>query len=211
VFAFYQWTLKDSWLAILLSVVTFLGFLAVVIFVAIRVYRLPSETTGLEYEPMIDQFKASRRWWYSSLLALSLVKSLVIGFGQKNGTVQAALLFTAELAYLLALIAYRPFALRRSRAFAFIFSGIRIASCSLLIPFIPSLGVKPITRVVIALVSAVILSIGVVVAIAVVAVTIIPPFLLPRRRHTSKNEVQQISPCGGCLEKSSTPHSTLTK
>jgi len=173
-FAFYQWTLKDSWLAVLLSVISILSLLAAIAAIGLGVHRLYREPTILKYEPIVGERKPPLRWFYMLLFGLFFAKAVVIGFGQKNGTVQIALVLTMELAYFLALALWRPFSHRRTNAFAIALSGARVANSGLLIPFITSLGVRPIPRVVLALVSAVILSIAVVVGIIALVAAMLP-------------------------------------
>ena len=176
-FAFYQWTLKDSWLAILLSVISVLSLLAVVAIVGIGISRLLPESSTMKYERIVGQYKAHIRWFSSLLIGLFFIKALIIGFGEKNGTVQVALLLTMELACFIALLIWRPFSLRRTNAFAIILSGARVVNSGLLIPFVTSLGVKPIPRVVLALVSVVVLSVAVIVATISLITAVIPQSL----------------------------------
>jgi len=190
-FAFYQWTLKDSWLAILLSVISILSLFAAIATVGVGISRLLPESPTTKYEPIVGQYKVLVRWFYLPLLGLFFIKALVIGFGEKNGTVQVALLLTMELAHFLALVIWRPFSLRQTNAFAIIISGARVVNSGLLIPFVTSLGVKPIPRVVLALVSVVVLSVAAIVATIALITAVIPwslfrghsPFGRGRNRH----------------------------
>lgn len=181
-FAFYQWTLKDSWLAVFLSVITSLSLLAGMIFFGIVAYRGAREDDKqVAYGPLHGSFRAPRHWFYWILLSVLVFKSIIVGFGQKNGTVQIALLFTLEAGLFLALIILKPHTHRRTDALQIFFSAVRLVSSALLVTFITSLGVKPIPRVVIGLATAVILSVAVVVAFLDLLKALLPWHLIRRR------------------------------
>jgi hypothetical protein len=174
VFSFYEWTFKDSWLAVLLSVITVLALLGVTLMFGIKASRQIREEIRPLFAPLKGSYKPSQRWFHWALLSNLFSKAVIVGFGQKNGTVQAAFFFTVELAMLLALAIYRPYPQRRTDAIAITFSAARVVSSGLLIPFITPIGVKPIPRVVIGLVSAVVSSVAIVIAFLDLLKSLIP-------------------------------------
>ena len=119
-FAFYQWTLKDSWASILLSVLFLIAVLACVlppVFLVIRSY-LPSRLSrwprdddsepGPGCLPLTASLRQERYYFLIPLLLAVLVKALVIGFGQNHGLVQTILLLIVEFFLLLTILVLRP-------------------------------------------------------------------------------------------------------
>ncbi|KZS98530.1 TRP-domain-containing protein [Sistotremastrum niveocremeum HHB9708] len=184
IFSFYQWTLHDSWLSIVLSVIVCLvvGVTVVVntIFLLIAIRRsspdeidrhMPSRAL---FSPLYGAYRLSRYWYFIPVFAASFLKSLFVGFGQKSGTVQVIGLLAIESLLGLLTIFARPCRTRRSDTLTIYLCVIRVVSTGLLIPFIAHLEVKPIPRVAIGLVNAVILSVTVVIMFIAIVLNLLP-------------------------------------
>ena len=120
IFALHQWTLKDSWLATLFSVLTLLGLLAGIAYPSYKLLKLrraegrawalyrhtPSILTS---GPLYIQYR-HERWWFG-LLSLSALfaRAIVIAFGSGSGLAQVVLVLLIELSLLLSIIAFKHF------------------------------------------------------------------------------------------------------
>jgi len=173
IFAFYQWTLKDSWLSILLSVIFFIlvsGYIAFSVFSTTRTsfrssaYTLYTDKRHLEaHGPLYAQYRTPRFYFGIVLLAATFVKALFIAFGQANGEVQIILLVIVEVIVLVAQLVLRPHNTRGGDVLGTYLAVVRVVCTGLLVAFIESLNLAAIPRVVIGIVAAVILSIAVIV------------------------------------------------
>ena len=172
VFTFYQWTINDSWLAVLLSVISLLGIAVGVLYPSFLLFRqartAPSDLysspqTSSANGPLHAAYRTPRWFFFTITLLAMVVRSLVIGFGQNNGRVQVALLVTVEFIVLLALIVLRPHPTRGADALAIYLAITRLVCVGLFIAFLESLSVAAIPRVVIGVVAMVIYSVAVVV------------------------------------------------
>ena len=175
-FSFFQWTFKDSWLSILLSVVLFLpivGFIGYSAFLALRT----SDFDPWSYHaPLWGQYRSERRQYFIPLLVALLVKSLFIGFGQANGKMQVIVLVILEGLVLISIIVLKPYETRKADILAGFLAVVRLVCTGLMIAFLPSLEVKAIIRVVIGCMAAVIFSIAVVVMFFNTVWNILHPF-----------------------------------
>jgi hypothetical protein len=173
VFTFFQWTLKDSWLPILLSV---FALLVIVVSIALPSFRafllkrhsgataLPAYEGRLDAaDPLYAPHRPAR--WYASYptLLVMLVKALVIGLAKNNGKVQVIVTLVFEFLLFIALIVLKPAHTRRGDALGIFLALVRVFAAGLNIAFIESLKVKAIPRVVIGVVLAVIFSVAVVI------------------------------------------------
>lgn len=106
----------------------------------------------------------TERWFatYPFLLA-GLVKALVIGIAKTHGEAQVIITLVVEVLLFVALILLKPAHTRRGDVLSTYLALTRILSAGLSIAFIESLKVKPIPRVAVGIVLAVILSIAVIV------------------------------------------------
>lgn len=169
----YQWTLKDSWLSILLSVLLFLGllgFLSVSIFHVVRLairatpyalYTRPRTLTA--YSPLFALYRPERYFSGIPLLVGILVKAMFTAFAHANGEVQVIAILVIECAVLACLLFLRPHKTRGADILATYLALTRVVCTGLLIAFIQSLNIIAITRVAIGIVIAIIISIAIIV------------------------------------------------
>ena len=175
-FIFYQWTLKDSWLSILLSVLTLFAIIALVgypAFQTVRVARRESSSTLYVHNkshlarngPLYAQYRPSRYFFFLTLLTAYFIRVILIAFAHASGDAQLALMIVLELSLVLAHLVFKPFNTRGGNVFSTYLAISRLVCTALMIAFIESLNVKAIPRVVIGIVIAVILSVSVIVVI----------------------------------------------
>lgn len=164
IFAFYQFVIGDSKLAIFfaaLSIALTLIPLAVVFVLSIIRARRVSSTA-----PSISPLYTSYRWfhsvgvlyrpyrqrfhyfWFIFVLAL-IARAGFIAFGPRNGWAQVIGNVVVEFILFIALLACRPHKDRKGDWLAPILSFFRLAAFGLLIAFIPSVNVSPIPRAII--------------------------------------------------------------
>jgi len=169
-FALYQWTLKDSWLSILISVITFLGILGIVGCAALRVllfgrrsspWLLAEDLPTLE--PLFGQYRVPRYHSFSLPLLATFLRAILIAAAKNNGTVQIILVVCLELFLLFSHITLKPGKSRRADILSVFLAVIRLVTSGLLIAFIVPVALAPIPRVVIGIVVLVLFSIAVVV------------------------------------------------
>lgn len=170
VFVFYQWTLKDSWLSILLSVVLLLAVSAPILLAGYSLLRQsrrfgdPSSLTStITLSPFVTSYREERLYTIYPYLTAILVKSLVTAFGKGSGEVQAILITIIEFFFLMFLLILKPHRTRGSDVFASYLAITRFVCSGLTIAFSESIGLKPIPRVVIGIIIAVIFSVSVIV------------------------------------------------
>ncbi|KAI0358762.1 TRP-domain-containing protein [Trametes cingulata] len=170
VFALYQWTLKDSWLAVLLSVILLIALMAIILpaaFLAVRA-SLPtarwSKTVAPPYvSPLTAPYRESRVYYVIPLLVVMFVKALVTAFAHTHGMVQAIFFVILECLLLLCLIVLKPYPTRRADVLMGYLCITRLVCSGLMIAFAESLAVQPIPRVAIGAITAVIFSVACVV------------------------------------------------
>lgn len=172
-FAFFQWTFKDSWFAVLFAVLLFLLVLVGCTHPLVRTFIASRRVDSTELSALPElayvapltfgQFRA-RRWSFTDLTIVSFfVKALVIVLGPPHGLFQVIFLLCLEVLFLLALCVARPYRSRGGDAMAIFLAIIRLLTVALLIPFAQSLSIKPIPRAALGMGSAVVSSIAVVV------------------------------------------------
>lgn len=171
-FAFYQWTLKDSWLSILLSVLLLLTILAAIAIPAFFTFRVARRfgaeslrTDQAQLAPhgtLYAPYRSERWYFFVPSIATMLLRSIVIGF-IRNGMVQIILVLILELAYLITILTLRPSTTRGRDVFSSYMAITRVVGAGLMIAFIESIGVKPIPRVAIGFVLIVLFSIAIIV------------------------------------------------
>ena len=169
----YQWTLKDSWLSILLSVMLFLGmsgFLSFSIFQVVRLavratpYALYTRAkTFTAYGPLFGLYRPERYFAGILFLISILVKAMFTAFAQANGEVQVISILVIECAVLAYLLFLRPHKTRGADILATYLALTRVICTGLLIAFIEDLNVAAIPRVAIGIVIAAIISIAIIV------------------------------------------------
>ncbi|KAI0661446.1 TRP-domain-containing protein [Cubamyces menziesii] len=170
VFTFYQWTLKDSWLSVLLSVFLLIALTAVIlpsVFFAVRsalpMARWTHSKPSSYLTPLTAPYRESRVYYVIPLLLVMVVKALVTAFAHSHGMVQAIFFVVLEFLLLLTLIVMKPFLTRRTDILMGYLCITRLVCSGLMIAFAESLAVQPIPRVAIGAITAVIFSVACVV------------------------------------------------
>ncbi|KAJ7262283.1 hypothetical protein B0H12DRAFT_1105108 [Mycena haematopus] len=173
IFVFNQWSLKDSWLSILLSVLALLAILAAVlypVYLTLRLARRESPDaleSNLEHlathAPLYAQYRTPRYYFFLPLLVAAFVKAVVIAAGQGQGMAQVVVLLIVELAVVAAHILLKPYHSRGGDVFSTYLAIVRLVCTGCMIAFVESVGVAAIPRVAIGAVIAVIFSIAVIV------------------------------------------------
>jgi hypothetical protein len=177
IFIFYQWTLKDSWLSILLSVLTLLAITVLVAYPAfqtLRVVRRESSSSFLyahnelhlyRIGPLYAQYRPSRYFFFLTLLAGWFLRAILIAFAQASGTVQLALMIVVEFSLVVAHLTFKPFKTKGGDVFLTYLAISRLVCTALMIAFLETLHVKAIPRVVIGIIIAVIFSVSIIVVV----------------------------------------------
>lgn len=207
IFALYQWTLKDSWLSILISVfllVAVVGYLLYPVFLTIRLalrstpYALYTQSDHLaSYGPLYAIYRSERFYATTSLILAIFVKALFTAFSQANGEVQVVAMLIIECALLASLLAFRPHKSRGADVLATYLAITRVVCTGLMIGFLESLNLGAIPRVVIGIVMAVIISVAVIVMFVNTLVNLGLMRLLPARYRRRRDDI----PDGSVLEK----------
>ncbi|KAJ7072424.1 hypothetical protein C8F01DRAFT_1045050 [Mycena amicta] len=190
ILSFYQWTLKDSWLSTLFSVMTVLGVSSMVIYPAYRTFRLvhhhstsildetPPHTTM--HGPLHDRFRSPRYYFFAVFLAAVFLRAIVLAAGQGHGMSQVIVCMLIELAVIIAHVLFKPFTTRGGDVFSAYFGIVRLVCTGLMIAFVESVNVDAIPRVAIGAVIAVILSIAILVLLSNIVLSVVR--LLRRNR-----------------------------
>ncbi|KAJ7502727.1 hypothetical protein B0H11DRAFT_2187957 [Mycena galericulata] len=171
ILTFYQWSLKDSWLSVLLSVIAFLAIWALVIypvFLTLRLVRRQSQD-GLEFNsehlashgPLYAQYRTPRYYFFIPFLLSTFVKAVVIAAGAGNGIAQVIVLLIVELAVVVAHILLKPYNSRGGDVFSTYLAIVRLVCTGSMIAFVESISIAAIPRVAIGAVISVIFSIAV--------------------------------------------------
>ncbi|GJJ06123.1 hypothetical protein Clacol_000312 [Clathrus columnatus] len=174
VLTFFEWTLHDSWLVILLSVILLMALGGAILYPTIQtilisrrssselLYTLPSlvRTYGAFY----IAYKPPRYYVFIILLAAAVLKSIFIGFAQSSGLTQVTAIFIIEFAVLILICLPRPpFRSRRGDILGIYLAVTRVVGVTLMFPFVEKFGIKPIPRVAVGFVLIVLFSIAVIV------------------------------------------------
>jgi hypothetical protein len=174
VFAFYQWTLKDSWLSVLFSVITFLAIMGAISyssFIVIRSVRhsepqvLHTDSFLGSFGPLYGQYLPGKYHFFLPVLVATFFKAIFISFLQSQGLAQVLLLLIIEIAQVSALLVLRPHKTRGADIFSSFLGIIRVVCTGLMIAFVESFNLKAIPRYAIGLVLAVIYSVTIIVVI----------------------------------------------
>ncbi|GBE80977.1 TRP-domain-containing protein [Sparassis crispa] len=199
-FTFYQWTLHDSWLSVLLSVISVLIVLASILIPCFFVLRhyLPTSfpgsssnmTTAISLSPLTAPFVSRRIFYIIPILLAIFVKALVVGFASSHGLFQAIFLLVVDVFLLASLIIAKPFRSRRADILMGFLAVVRVVCGGLLIAFAESIHLAAIPRVVIGIVTAVIFSVTVVIMFFNILVNMgiwrLIRFLLPFGRRSRR-------------------------
>lgn len=174
VLTFFEWTLHDSWLVILLSVILLLSISAVILYPTVQtvlisrrqssevLYTIPAlvRTYGALYIP----FKPPRYYVFIILLAAATLKSIFIGFAKSSGLTQVTAVFIIEFAVLILLCLPRPpFRSRGGDVLGIYLAATRVVGATLMFPFVEKFHIKPIPRVAVGFVLMVLFSVAVIV------------------------------------------------
>ncbi|OCH88879.1 TRP-domain-containing protein [Obba rivulosa] len=171
IFSFYQWTLKDSWLSVLLSVITLLAISAIVLYsyylilrTAVQARSSPSPPAPSPSTiPLAAPYAPHRAWYIVPLLLAVLVKALVTAFASSTGLAQAVIFLVTDALVFISLVIFKPYRTRHADILMGFLGIVRMVCSGLLIAFAQSLELKPIPRVVIGIISAIIFSVAVLV------------------------------------------------
>ena len=176
IFALWQFYIGDSKLAIFFAVLSILLTLAplptVFAFSILKSRRIsptaPStsplytsyrwfHSIGVLYRPYRQSFHF---FWFIPLVLAMIVRAAFIALGPDNAWAQVIGNIVMEFIVLVALLACRPHKDRKGDWLGAFLSFCRLCAFGLLIAFIPSLGVKPITRTVIGFVIIVVIGVA---------------------------------------------------
>ncbi|KAI0789157.1 hypothetical protein C8Q75DRAFT_175178 [Abortiporus biennis] len=168
-FSFYQWTLEDAWLPIFLSVITLLSIAVAFNLPLVLAVRRNGFSSGRAvwnlYSMVIAYLRPSRELFAVLYLFVIFVRALVTAFAKSHGMVQAVIILVCEVLLFVSLLVLKPYQTRRADVFAGYLCLTRIVCVGLTIAFVESLQLKPIPRVVIGIVMAIIFSVSVVIMI----------------------------------------------
>lgn len=170
---FFQWTIGDSWLAVLLSVLLFLAVCSITAYTSYLLvqhrrkgYTLTPASQHPLYalSPYVEKSNPTR-WFHTIyvLLPVLLIKSIFISFAKGSGLTQVVAFVILSLAEFLAVLVLRPTPTRGADVLEGFMAFVRLASSACLVAFVQSVGVKPIPRAVVAFIIAVIFSIAIIV------------------------------------------------
>ncbi|KAF5351731.1 hypothetical protein D9756_007670 [Leucocoprinus leucothites] len=176
IFVFYQWTLKDSWVPILLSVITFIGLFIFLIYPPYLILRSvrrskdpyelyshspPTYLTSLG--PLYAQYRPERFYAFLALLVVPFLKAIFISFAKSSGFAQVILLLITEFVVLGLQIAFKPHKTRGGDVLSTYLGVTKLVTTGLLIAFVERVAVDAIPRTIIGAVIAVIWSVAVVI------------------------------------------------
>ncbi|KAF9484418.1 TRP-domain-containing protein [Pholiota conissans] len=206
IFVIYQWTLKDSWLSILISVISFVVISATIlypIFLVVRTARRRSPFALYTYKseqlarsgPLYAQHSPERFYFSCLLLVAFFFRALFISVAKASGDAQIALMIIVEFFLVLAHLVLKPAMTRGGDVFGSYLAICRLACTALMIAFIEKLQVKAIPRVVIGIVIALTWSVAVVVVIGNIAWNGVIAFKI-RRNTRSESPSTLESPVG---------------
>ncbi|KAF9227428.1 TRP-domain-containing protein [Gyrodon lividus] len=211
-FALYQWTLKDSWLSILLSVVLFLGLFCYLLYSSFLTVRLAIHSTPYAWYtqpghlsfhgPLFALYRSERCYASIPLLIAIFFKAIFTAFAQANGEVQVICILVIECAILACLLFLRPHKTRRGDVLATYLAITRVTCTGLLVAFLESLNLAAIPRVAIGIVIAVIISVAVIVMFINTLVNLGLMKLLPARfqRRPTPSTNTSVLEKGGIAE-----------
>ena len=177
IFIFYQWTLKDSWLSILISVITLLAIIGLVAYPAFQTLRVvrrelsPSSLyshNGLHLSrngPLYAQYRPSRYFFFLTLLGGFFLRAILIAFANSSGDVQLSLMIVFEFSLVAAHIVLKPFKTKGGDVFLTYLAITRFVCTALMIAFLETLNVSPIIRVIVGIIIAVLFSVSVIVVV----------------------------------------------
>ncbi|KAG6868917.1 hypothetical protein C0993_007691 [Termitomyces sp. T159_Od127] len=173
VFSFYQWTLNDSWLSLLVSILAFLTLLVAVSYPAFFIlrfrYRQGADALYKDKDQLVSkgplylQYRIPRFYFFILLLVATFLKAILIAFAKSSGEAQIILMVIFEGSILVSYLILRPHKTRSGNLFSTFLAIIRLVCNGLMIAFVERFNVAPIPRTVIGLVLVAIFSLTVLV------------------------------------------------
>jgi len=167
IFALYQFNIgrDDSWLSILLAALCFawtvIGLTTVLVF-AVLCHRKDGgefsstsplysrygwyNSAGMIYRQFRPKYHF---WWFAPLALASFVRACFIAFGQGNPWAQVIGLVVVEFLLLVTCIGFRPHKDKKGDWLGAFLAFARMCAFGLMIAFIPSMDIDPITRTII--------------------------------------------------------------
>ncbi|KAG7098890.1 hypothetical protein E1B28_000790 [Marasmius oreades] len=175
VFSMYQWTLRDSWLSVLLSVITFLAITVGLFYTYLAIFRRRrstdieglhnTSTFLLSHGPVLAPYRIQRYYFSLFYVASAFLKALFIAAVRSQGLAQVVLLLLVEIGTLLGFLVLRPHKTRGGDILTTFLAVVRVICTGLLFAFVESFGVQAIPRVAIGVVIVAIFSISVIVMV----------------------------------------------
>ncbi|KAF7969720.1 hypothetical protein HWV62_26126 [Athelia sp. TMB] len=172
IFTFYQWSLKDSWLSILLSVlmlIAVVGYIGYISFVTIRTARrdtaltLYTNTEHLAaHGPLYAYYRTPRYYFTLPLLIATFFKALFIAFVQVNGEVQIILILVVEFAVMTSYFVLKPHKTKGADVFGTYLAITRVCCTGIMVAFVEQIGLSAIPRVVCGAIMAVLFSVAII-------------------------------------------------
>jgi hypothetical protein len=212
IFAFYQWTLQDSWLSTFFSVLLLLFIVACILYPAFLTLRMVRHNTphylftNVDYlaahGPLYAQYRNPRYYFSIILIFATFLKALFVAFAKANGEVQVILMVVVEFGVVAAHLVLRPSKTRGGDILASYLAIVRFVCTALMVAFIETLALAAIPRVAIGIVIAVLHSISVIFLFINIAIH------LPGATRLFKysKHSQQGSAIGSILEKGDISH-----
>ncbi|CAA7261772.1 unnamed protein product [Cyclocybe aegerita] len=216
IFIFYQWTLDDSWLSILLSVLTFLAISSLIIYPSYVTLRFARQESPFalynkdsqqlaRYGPLYAQYRVERYYFFLPLLAAFFLRALFIAFAKGSTEAQLSLMIIVEFGLVAAHFVLKPAHTKGGDVFTSYLAITRFVCTVLMIAFIQRLEVKAIPRVVIGIIVAIAWSFSVLVVIGNIVWNLGLVFLRRRVRRDRNDSSSTLgSPArsdGSMLEK----------
>ncbi|KAF6763203.1 hypothetical protein DFP72DRAFT_956637 [Ephemerocybe angulata] len=192
IFIFNQWTLKDSWASILLSVLTLVALTLLIGYPSFTTLRLARTRSPFELYtpahphlqaagPLYAQYRVPRYYFYfCAPLVGTVLRAVFIAFAQSNDTAQIALMVALEVCLVAVHLVLRPHPSRGGDVFSTFVAVVRMLVAGLSIAFLQGLDVKPIPRVVIGFVMVVVFGVAVIVVVVNFFVNLVA-VCLPRK------------------------------
>jgi hypothetical protein len=221
IFIFYQWTLQDSWLSILLAVISFIaicGFVLYPTFITLRFARqessfaLYAKSKQLDRNgPLYAQYRPERYYFFVSLLVAFLLRAVAISFVKPSSEAQIAILIVVEFGLVASHFALKPAKTKGGDVFITYLAIMRLVSIALMIAFLQRLHVKAIPRVVIGIIIALAWSFAVVISIGNfvwTAITEIRAYLSNAVKPGVSANINRGSSAGSILEKGAVAYET---
>ncbi|KAF5389485.1 hypothetical protein D9757_004302 [Collybiopsis confluens] len=198
VFAFYQWTLKDSWLSILFAVIAFIAVMGLICYWSAIIIRsnssAPHAADSLSAPgTLYGQYRPAGRLFFLAIIIAAFFRAIFISLVQSTGLAQVVLLLILEIILVVAVFTLRPHKSRGADVFSSFLGIVRVVCTGLMVAFIESINVKAIPRYAIGLVLAVIYSVTTIVVVINIIIHSGPHRLWRRRNSSRRSSLQGSS------------------